>query len=130
MSGNEDSRAEGTRPTAFLSYARADKARAVKLVEALEQAGLDVWWDIRIEGGAAFARKIEAALDRCDAVIVLWSAASVRSDWVLDEASRGRKLRKVVPASLDGTPPPLGFGQYHGIKLSGWNGDARSAEMM
>lgn len=130
MSGHDDLPAEGARPKAFLSYARADKAQAVKLVAALEQAGLDIWWDTRIEGGAAFAQKIASALDSCDAVIVLWSDASIRSDWVLDEASRGRKLRKLVPASLDGTPPPLGFGQYHAIKLSEWTGDPRATEIV
>jgi TolB-like protein len=129
VSSLDDSPAEGARPSAFLSYARANKAEAIRLVEALEQAGLDIWWDTRIEGGAAFAKKIAAALDGCDAVIVLWSEASIRSDWVLDEASRGRKLRKLVPASLDGTPPPLGFGQYHAIKLTSGSGAPRADEI-
>ena len=113
----------------FLSYARSDEAAAAKLVYALEEAGLEVWWDARIEGGAEFARSIEAALDRCDAVVVLWTAMSVRSDWVLDEASRGRQQRKLVPVSLDGTPPPLGFGQYQAIKLTGWKGGTKSPEI-
>jgi len=113
----------------FLSYARSDETAAAKLVYALEQAGLEVWWDARIEGGAEFARSIEAALDRCDAVVVLWSATSVRSDWVLDEASRGRQQRKLVPVSLDGTPPPLGFGQYQAVKLTGWKGGPKAPEV-
>ena len=73
-------------PTAFLSYARADQVQARRLALALESAGQDVWWDNLIEGGAEFAKSIEAALDRCDAVIVAWSQTSVGSDWVLDEA--------------------------------------------
>jgi class 3 adenylate cyclase/tetratricopeptide (TPR) repeat protein len=113
----------------FLSYARSDETAAAKLVYALEEAGLEVWWDARIEGGAEFARSIEAALDRCDAVVVLWTATSVRSDWVLDEASRGRQQRKLVPVSLDGTPPPLGFGQYQAVKLTGWKGGTKSPEI-
>jgi TolB-like protein/Flp pilus assembly protein TadD len=129
VSGQDDSPADSARPTAFLSYARANKAQAAKLVVALERAGLDIWWDTRIEGGAAFAARIGAALDGCDAVIVLWSDASISSDWVLDEASRGRKLRKLVPISLDGSPPPLGFGQYHAIKLDQWNGESNAPEI-
>lgn len=123
MSGTQDLSAEGKRPTIFLSYARADQAQATRLAEALKGAGLDVWWDALIEGGAAFAKSIEVALESCNAVVVIWSRTSVASDWVLDEAARGRDLRKLVPVSLDGTPPPIGFRQYQSIDLSGWQGD-------
>ncbi|MGH8262196.1 MAG: TIR domain-containing protein [Steroidobacterales bacterium] len=121
--------AETKRPTVFLSYARADQARATKLVAALESGGFDVWWDALIEGGATFANTIEAALASCDAVIVAWSKTSVTSDWVRDEAAKGRDLRKLVPVSLDGTEPPLGFGQYHSIDLSRWRGNADEPEI-
>ncbi len=117
------------RPTVFLSYARADQAQATKLAKALQDAGLNVWWDALIEGGAAFAKSIEAALESCDAVVVVWSANSVNSDWVLDEAAKGRDLRKLVPVSLDGTQPPLGFRQYQSIDLSGWRGNAGAADI-
>ena len=106
--------------TLFLSYCRSDQADAARLAAALTGAGFDVWWDHLIEGGASFARRIESALDGADAVIVLWSAHSIESDWVLDEAARGRDLRKLVPASLDGTPAPLGFRQYQTIDLRAW----------
>jgi TolB-like protein len=115
--------------TVFLSYARADKDRAVTLVQALQAAGLEVWWDTLIEGGAEFARTIEAALHTCDAVVVVWSRASVGSDWVLDEAAKGRDLRKLVPVSLDGIEPPMGFRRYHSINLAGWDGGTQSPEV-
>jgi TolB-like protein/tetratricopeptide (TPR) repeat protein len=113
----------------FLSYSRADKAQAVRLAGALQDAGLDVWWDTLIEGGAEFAKTIEAAINTCDAVVVAWSQASVASDWVLDEAAKGRDLHKLVPVSFDGTEPPMGFRRYHSIDLSGWQGDAAAAEI-
>ncbi|WP_397573872.1 TIR domain-containing protein [Silanimonas sp.] len=106
--------------TVFLSYCRSDQADAARLAAALAAAGLDVWWDHLIEGGAAFAKRIESALEGADAVVVLWSARSIESDWVLDEAARGRDLRKLVPASLDGTPSPLGFRQYQTVDLVRW----------
>lgn len=109
---------EPARPTVFLSYARADQTQARLLAQALEDAGLQVWWDTLIEGGAAFAKSIEAALVASDAVVVLWSRHSVASDWVLDEAARGRDLKKLVPLSIDGTEPPLGFRQYQSIGLA------------
>ena len=126
---NEDTNSDAVRPTAFLSYARADQVQAEKLAKALEHAGLKLWWDAQIEGGAAFAKSIETALDDCDAVIVLWSRSSVGSDWVLDEAAKGRDLRKLVPVSIDGTEPPLGFRQYQSINLSRWQVDANAAEI-
>jgi TolB-like protein/Flp pilus assembly protein TadD len=126
---NEGVQGELARPTVFLSYARADQARAAQLAKALEAHGFDVWWDALIEGGAAFAKRIETALDDADAVIVVWSRASVASDWVLDEASRGRDERKLVPVSLDGTPPPIGFRQYQSIDLSRWEADPEAREI-
>jgi hypothetical protein len=119
----------GRAPIVFLSYSRADKAQAVRLARALQGAGLDVWWDTLIEGGAEFAKTIEAAINTCDAVVVAWSHTSVSSDWVLDEAARGRELHKLVPVSLDGTEPPMGFRRYHSIDLTGWQGDAGAAEI-
>jgi len=123
-------RADVVRPTAFLSYARADQVQAEKLARALEDAGLSLWWDAQIEGGAAFAKSIEAALENCDAVIVVWTRTSVGSDWVLDEAAKGRDLRKLVPVSLDGTEPPLGFRQYQSVDLSRWQGNTSAAEII
>ena len=129
MSEDEGMQGAGTRPTAFLSYSHADQDRVRVLANALEQAGISVWWDTLIEGGAVFAKSVEVALERCDAVIVAWSKVSVSSDWVLDEASQGRDLRKLVPVSLDGTMPPLGFRQYLAVDLLGWRGDASAAQI-
>lgn len=129
MPENEKGPSGTPRKSVFLSYARTDQAQASKLALALETAGLAVWWDGLIEGGAAFAKSIENELDHCDAVIVVWSKASAESDWVLDEASQGRDLRKLVPVSIDGTLPPLGFRQYHAIDLARWRGLAASPEI-
>jgi TolB-like protein/Tfp pilus assembly protein PilF len=108
-----------SRPTIFLSYAHADAKRAQALAGALAERGYTVWWDDKIEGGASFARSIREALEAADAVIVLWSRTSVESDWVADEAAQGRDRKRLVPLSIDGSPPPLGFRQYQTIDLSG-----------
>lgn len=114
-------------PRVFLSYARKDQAKAQQLGHMLQQAGLEVWWDTLIEGGASFAKSIEAALEAADAVIVLWSAQAITSDWVLDEAARGRERQVLIPVSLDGTVPPLGFRQYQAIDFAAWDGGASDA---
>lgn len=104
--------------TIFFSYARDDQARALPIILLIEQAGFSVWWDGLLEGGERFSRTTEDALDRAQAVVVLWSKTSAQSHWVHDEATRGRDRRVLVPLSLDGSPPPLGFGQFQVIDLS------------
>ena len=68
----------------FLSYARQDRARAEQVIDALEAAGFDVWWDGLLDGGVAFATTTEDELEGADAVVVLWSKTSIVSHWVLD----------------------------------------------
>lgn len=103
----------------FISYASADRKHVPPILRILERAGYSVWWDGLLEGGQRFSRSIEAALDNARAIVVLWSKASVASDWVQDEAMRGRDTGRLVPLSLDGSLPPLGFGQLQSIDLSG-----------
>lgn len=102
----------------FLSYAHQDAARVNPIVAALESDGYSVWWDERIPGGDQFANAIERALESADAVVVLWSAASVQSAWVRDEAAMARDTGRLIPVTLDGTLPPLGFRQFQTIDLS------------
>ncbi|HVU28756.1 MAG TPA: TIR domain-containing protein, partial [Sphingomicrobium sp.] len=106
----------------FLSYDREDVARARPIAAALEKAGHSVWWDRRIGGGSEFAKEIERALESSDLVVVLWSASSIESPWVRDEAGAGRDKRRLVPLSLEGTLPPLGFRQFQSIQLGSWRG--------
>ncbi len=115
--------------TLFLSYARADAAIAQRLANTLEQLGYTVWWDALIAGGEAYSRSIADALDKADAVLVLWSAHSVDSDWVKDEAAQGREAHRLVPLSVDGTQPPLGFRQYQVIDVSRWRGRRNAPEI-
>jgi TolB-like protein/Flp pilus assembly protein TadD len=104
--------------TIFISYSREDQARILPIIKLIEQAGFAVWWDGLLEGGERFSQATQAALDRAQAVVVLWSKTSIQSHWVQDEATRGRDRRILVPLSLDGSLPPLGFGQFQAIDLS------------
>ena len=107
----------------FLSYSRKDETRARRLTEWLERKGHHVWRDDEeIGGGASFSLEIERALKDSEAVLVLWSVDSVQSAWVRDEAGYGRDAGKLIPFSLDGTEPPLGFRQFQSISLAGWKG--------
>ena len=121
--------ASAKRTTVFLSYSRSDEAKARQLAAALDATGYEVWWDALIEGGAAYSLSIESALNSADAVLVLWSAKSIESDWVRDEAAQGRERHRLIPLSLDGTQPPLGFRQYQLIDLARWRGRKDSPEI-
>ncbi|WP_164931246.1 TIR domain-containing protein [Erythrobacter sp. HKB08] len=108
--------------TAFVSYRRGDRERAVSIIETLEDKGISVWWDGLLAGGDRYAQTTEAALETANAVVVLWSGDSIESHWVRDEATRGRDRGCMVSVSLDGTEPPLGFRQVQYIDFSGWKG--------
>ena len=113
----------------FLSYSRKDEAKARRFTDWLERQGHDVWRDEDdIGGGASFSMEIEKALKDSDAVLVLWSAESVQSAWVRDEASYGRDAGKLLPFSLDGIEAPIGFRQFQSINLSRWKGHGEPAD--
>ncbi len=112
----------------FLSYAREDAGKAKALANWLERAGNEVWWDRHIHGGSEFNSEIEAALRRCEVVLVLWSQAALRSAWVRDEAAEGRDSGRLVPVLLDASTPPLGFRQLQSISMGGWTGRGKPAE--
>ena len=108
----------------FLSYAREDQAMAESLAHALEAQGLSVWWDRHIVAGHTFDDVIERELDGAGSVIVLWSAASVGSEWVRNEASTAAERGVLIPVSIDGLRPPLAFRRKQTVSLADWNGAA------
>lgn len=117
----------------FLSYSREDRASAERLARLVEDAGHEVWWDRHLDSGEEFAAEIEAALDKAEVVLVAWSKLSVKSRWVRDEASVGGDTGRLVPVSIDGTLPPMGFRQFHTLDLAGWKGgkrDPRTNELL
>ena len=110
--------APGAAKAVFLSYSRDDRTAALPVIELIEKAGFSVWWDGLLTGGERFSQTTEAALEGARAVVVLWSKTSNASHWVHDEATRGRDRGVLVPLSLDGSEPPLGFRQFQTIDIS------------
>lgn len=107
-------------PDVFLSYATADRPHAQALALALSASGLRVWWDRTIPPGRTFDEVIEGALDSARCVIVLWSRASVASNWVKAEASEGQRRGVLVPALLEEVRIPLEFRRIQTADLSDW----------
>ena len=104
----------------FISYARADRPRAERLAQALERTGWSVWWDREIPPGRSFDEVIEEALSQARCVIVLWSDASIRSEWVKTEASEAAQRRILVPILADGARIPLEFRRIQAAAISDW----------
>lgn len=117
----------------FLSYAREDRRFAETLARVLGKTEHIVWWDRRIDGGDEFSMQIEAELDKSDIVLVAWSKNSVKSRWVRDEAAVGGDRGILIPLTIDGSTPPMGFRQFHTLDLKDWKPgkrDQRTAELL
>jgi adenylate cyclase len=106
----------------FLSYARSDEPEAIRIVEALREQGFSVWRDDELPAHRAYADVIQERLQASKAVIVLWSAAAVTSEWVRAEADAARHNRTLVQATVDRSLPPMPFNQIQCADLSGWTG--------
>jgi len=102
----------------FISYSSLDLVYAQKLAARLTAAGFDCWWDTRLKPGDRFASVIHLQLERATSILVLWSRNSVASDWVIDEATEGKRRQILVPATIDGSMPPLGFRQLQTADLT------------
>jgi hypothetical protein len=111
----------------FISYKREDEARVGRLVQALQKAGLSVWWDRGLPGGESWRGNLQSALDAAKCVIVAWTQESTgpAGDFVRDEAGQAKSRGVLVPVILEpGTRPPLGFGELQAIDLAHWRGSA------
>jgi hypothetical protein len=107
----------------FISYANADRPVARRLAEALEAHGWSVWWDHRsLRGGQHFDRVIEEAIRDAEVVVVVWSKASVKSEWVQDEATLALRMKKLVPLRIDMARLPMRFSNIHTVDLASWDG--------
>jgi adenylate cyclase len=80
--------------------------------------------DREIQGGSHFSSEIDKALQDAEAVLVMWTEASIKSAWVQDEAAEGRDSGRLVAIVLNGVRPPLGFRQYQSIELGRWGGES------
>jgi hypothetical protein len=107
----------------FVSYAREDQDWVRQLARALIDEGLTVWWDQSIPTGRGYAKVIAEALSNARCVMVVWSAQSIQSTWVQEEAEDGRSRSVLIPVFKQVVTPPLGFRSLQASDLSTWDGD-------
>ena len=110
----------------FLSYANEDRETAAALARALEAAGWTVWWERKIPAGQTWNSVLTDAIHEARHVIVLWSAHSVESPWVAEEAEQGRALGKsLIPVLIEAVELPIGFRTIQAADLTEWSRSAR-----
>ncbi|HVN01899.1 MAG TPA: TIR domain-containing protein [Caulobacteraceae bacterium] len=107
----------------FISYARSTAREAQAVGEALRALGYSVWRDEDLPSHRAYSDVIEEQLASAKAVVVVWSAEAVKSQWVRSEADRARADDKLVQLSVDGARLPMPFDQIQCADLAGWSGD-------
>jgi adenylate cyclase len=112
----------------FISYARSSEAQAAAIAQALVARGLTVWRDDALPPHRTYAEVIEEHLRAAAAVLVLWTADAVKSQWVRAEAEVARELGTLVQISLDGVVPPLPFNQIQCADLRDWRGELTGAD--
>ena len=91
----------------FLSYASQDAAAVKKIRDALEAAGIDVWFDQRrLEGGDDFDQQIKRNIRGCSLFVPVISAQTqarhegyFRLEWAL-AAERSKLIAETVPFIL------------------------------
>jgi adenylate cyclase len=110
----------------FVSYARSTEKQARQIADALRHVGYEVWRDDELPAHRAYSEVIEERIKSAKAVLVLWSADAVKSQWVRAEADAAREAGTLVQATVDGATAPMPFNQIQCADLAYWAGDTTS----
>jgi hypothetical protein len=127
--GSASKLAESAMADVFISYQRSDRPKALALAQLIEGFGFSVWWDADLLPGQTYEPVIAEFIRTSGAALVIWSPQSIKSGWVKDEARRAMDLQKLIPVSLGGAKPPMGFGELQICDLSVWD-ETRNVELL
>lgn len=110
-------------PDVFIAFATANRDRARLVKTRLEEKyGYRVWWHEDIQCGSEWHSELDRVVGEAACIVVLWSAESLRSDWVRHEASQAIALRRYVPAKIAAIEIPRPFDPIQAADLSDWSG--------
>jgi TIR domain len=109
----------------FISYSRKDLAFVERLAKDLQDAGLEVWYDLSgLDGGTRWGKEIQAAIQKSQIFVVVLSPNSIDSEWVEKEFMYANSLkRKVIPLLYQPCETPIWFINLHFIDVQGDNYD-------
>ncbi len=112
----------------FISYSTEDRQIVESLRGEIESARYAVWFDQELIGGQKFRNVIDKRIDASKAVIVVWTENSIDSDYVVCEAEKARKQKKLIsirdpgldieriPAPFSSTDHLLKIGDSDGLR--------------
>ena len=89
----------------FISYSQKSPEAAKALAAALHAKGIEVWWDQRLLAGERFDDAIRDQLLNANAVLVVWTADSIKSNYVRMEAGIAWGFNKLIPLRVADLPP-------------------------
>lgn len=118
----------------FLSYVNSDREKAHRLAQQLERHGLSIWLaDQELMPGENWALRIGEALDKADALVVLITPESMRSDEVRREIDYALasdrfagRVFPVVAGKTDDIPWILRHLKLLDLKRRGMTGTAQA----
>jgi hypothetical protein len=91
----------------FISYSRDDAQLTMDLARDLEARGYTTWWDTSLLPGVEFPAEIQHQINAAQAVIVIWTNASISSKWVGAEAHLAYGQNKLVTTHAQGFNPAI-----------------------
>lgn len=93
-------------PYAFISYAHKDGVLEA-ISSILSSVGIRNWNDTMIPKGSMWRKEIAQKIEQSTIVIVIWTEASVRSDFVKDEVFFAKEKKKpILQIRIDQTDLP------------------------
>jgi len=112
----------------FISYRRAERERVLLATARLEDLGLKLWFDARLEAGTSFDEEINREIRTARAVLVFWSPEAIQSRWVRAEASIGLERDVLLAAFLTPTEMIPPYNLVHAVDLQRWDGGQSAPE--
>ncbi len=107
----------------FISYSRKDLSFVERLAADLQNAGLDIWFDLSgLDGGDRWGRELQNAIRQSDVFLFIVSPNSIESEWVEKEFLYASNLHKrIVPLMYQACELPIWLLNIHYVDVQGGN---------
>ena len=97
----------GSEPYLFVSYSHRDQDLVYPILDALYDRKYRIWYDESCETGNDFRDELRHRIERCDAVLLFVSEASMSSPFCGMEVIVARENgKRLYPIYLDESPVP------------------------
>jgi hypothetical protein len=94
----------------FISYRRADQAKARLLHALLKQRGVDAWYDALLGAGEDWRHHTAHALEKAPIFVLLFSKVASESDDISKELAAATFSKKmVIPVRIENIKPSGAF---------------------